>query len=132
MLTPVCPTGGAGIGIPAKAPIENQLAAAQFIAFLTNAENAITFDAATGYLPVRKNVDTSSLKKANPLVQPPLDQLAVTRSQDWARVLIPGADSAMTTAIQKIMSQQADVKSTLDALQTQVQGFYDQQVKPHL
>ena len=49
-----------------------------------------------------------------------------------ARVLIPGADSAMTTAIQKILSQQADVKSTLTALQTQVQGFFDQQVKPHL
>ena len=132
VVTPVCPTGGAGIGIPAKAPIENQLAAAQFIAFLTNAQNAITFDATTGYLPVRKNVDTSALKKANPLVQAPLDQLAVTRSQDWAWVLIPGADSAMTTAIQKIMSQQADVKSTLTALQTQVQGFFDQQVKPHL
>ncbi len=129
---PVCPTGGAGLGIPAKVPVENQLAAAQLIAFLTTPENAIAFDAATGYLPVRKNVDTAALKKANPLVQTPLDQLAVTRSQDWARVFIPGADNAMTQAFQKICSQQADVKSTLDALQTQVQGFYDQQVKPNI
>ena len=102
--------------------MENQLAAAQFIAFITNSANAITFDAATGYLPVRKGVDTSALKTKNPLVQPALDQVANTRSQDWARVFIPGADSAMTTAIQKIMSQQADVKSTLTALQTQVRG----------
>ncbi len=130
--TPVCPTGGAGLGIPSKAPVENQLAAAQFIAFLTNSENAITFDAATGYLPVRKGVDTSALKAKNPLVQPALDQVANTRSQDWARVFVPGADSAMTTSIQKIMSQQADVKSTLTALQTQVQGFFDDQVKPHI
>ena len=30
------------------------------------------------------------------------------------------------------MSQQTDVKATLTALQTQVEGFYRRQVEPHL
>ena len=71
VVTPACSTGAAGMGSPAKAPIEDQLTAAQFKAFLTNAENGIRLEAATSDLPVRKNVRTSTLKTDHPQVQPP-------------------------------------------------------------
>ena len=41
--SPVCPTGGAGIGIPKAIPKERQLAAATFLKFLTTPENTVTF-----------------------------------------------------------------------------------------
>jgi len=129
---PVCPTGGAGLGIAAQSSPAKQLAAARFIAFLTNAENTVTFGEATGYLPVRTKVDTAALRKANPLVGTPLEQLARTRSQDWARVFIPGADTAMTQSITQICNSGADVHKTLSQLQEKVQGLYTRQVEPKI
>ncbi|BEH03198.1 hypothetical protein brsh051_24790 [Brooklawnia propionicigenes] len=87
--SPVCPTGGAGVGIPKKIAKENQLAAAKFIGFLTNPENTVKFSAATGYMPVRTSADTSSLLAANPLAGEAIKQLDVTRPQDYARAFLP-------------------------------------------
>lgn len=46
------PTGGACLVILKKAPEANKKAAAQFIKFLTNVENASLFSEFTGYMPV--------------------------------------------------------------------------------
>src|SRR5699024_7146455 len=52
---PVCPTGGAGLGIPAAVSKEEQLAGAMLIEFMGRPENTVSFSAATGYMPVRKS-----------------------------------------------------------------------------
>lgn len=127
--TNVCPTGGAGVGIPKNIKIENQLAAAKFIGFLTNPENTVAFSAATGYMPVRQSADVSSLLAKNPLIGTAIKQLDVTRKQDYARVFLPGADQEMAKSVAAIVSQQADVKSTLTALKGTLQQIFDTQVK---
>ena len=129
----ICPTGGAGLGIPKGIPKENQLAAATFIKFLTEPENSVTFSGATGYIPVRTSADTSALLAANPLVQVAIDQLgATTRTQDRARVFFPGADQAMANSCANILTQQADVQTEMTALKQALTTIYDRDVKPNV
>ncbi|MPQ97481.1 extracellular solute-binding protein [Modestobacter sp. I12A-02628] len=130
--SPVCMTGGAGMGIPKDIPKENQLAAAKFIKFMTEPENAVTFSAATGYIPVRKSADVSQLTATNPLLQIAIDQLEVTRTQDRARVFFPGADQAMANSCANILTQQADVAGEMSALKAALTTIYDRDVKPNL
>jgi sn-glycerol 3-phosphate transport system substrate-binding protein len=130
--TPVCPTGGAGVGIPKAIPKENQLAAATFVKFLTSPENTVTFAGATGYMPVRKSADVSSLVAKTPQSKVAIDQLAVTRVQDRARVFFPGADQEMGKSCAKILTQQADAQTEMVALKKTLSGIYDQDVKPNL
>ncbi|WP_290859399.1 ABC transporter substrate-binding protein [Hamadaea sp.] len=130
--SPVCPTGGAGVGIPKKIKPENQLAAATFIKFLTTPENTLKFAQATGYMPVRKSADPSSLIAKAPQAKVAIDQLAVTRNQDWARVFLPGADQEMANACAAILTKNGDVQSELSNLKAKLEGIYSSQVKPHL
>ena len=89
-----CPTGGAGVAIPAGISDDRKKNALKFIEFLTNAENTVTFTQATGYMPVRKSaLDNQSEKDflaKNPNAKTAVDQLPKTRSQDYARVFVPG------------------------------------------
>ncbi|MCL5939822.1 extracellular solute-binding protein, partial [Neisseria meningitidis] len=65
---PACPTGGAGLAIPAKRSEERKVNALKFIAFVTNPTNTAYFSQQTGYLPVRKSaVDDASER---PVVKP--------------------------------------------------------------
>ncbi len=128
----VCPTGGAGLGIPKKSPKENQLAAATFVKFLTSPENAVLFSKATGYIPIRKSSDTASLTAATPQRQVAIDQLGRTRVQDWARVFFPGGDQEMAKTCANILTQQKDVQSELDSLKTTLEGIYTNDVKPNI
>lgn len=130
--SPVCPTGGAGVGIPKKISKENQLAAAKFIGFLTNPENTIKMSLATGYMPVRKSADTASLLAKNPLAGEAIKQLDVTRTQDYARAFLPGADQEMAKSVAKIVTAQADVKTTMTELKATLQKIFDTQVKSHI
>jgi sn-glycerol 3-phosphate transport system substrate-binding protein len=130
--TPVCPTGGAGVGIPKAIPKENQLAAATFVKFLTSPENTVSFAGATGYMPVRKSADVSSVVAKTPQSKVAIDQLAVTRVQDRARVFFPGADQEMGKSCAKILTQQGDVQTEMVALKKTLSGIYDQDVKPNL
>jgi len=130
--SPVCPTGGAGIGIPKAIPKENQLAAAMFLKFLTSPENTVTFSAATGYMPVRKSADTSTLTAKAPQITTAIDQLAVTRVQDRARVFFPGGDQEMAKSCANILTKQSDVRSEMDQLKTTLSGIYDHDVKPNI
>lgn len=127
--SPVCPTGGAGVGIPKKIAKENQLAAAKFIGFLTNPENTMKFSAATGYMPVRTSADTSSLLAANPLAGEAIKQLDVTRPQDYARAFLPGADQEIAKAVAEIVTQEADVKTSMTNLRGVLEGIYTSEVK---
>lgn len=130
--SPVCPTGGAGVGIPKKISKEQQLAAAKFIGFLTNPENTVKMSLATGYMPVRKSADTAGLLAKNPLAGEAIKQLDVTRTQDYARVFLPGADQEMAKSVAKIATADADVKATMTELKATLQKIFDTQVKSHI
>ncbi|SDY08357.1 carbohydrate ABC transporter substrate-binding protein, CUT1 family (TC 3.A.1.1.-) [Modestobacter sp. DSM 44400] len=131
-ISPVCPTGGAGVGIPKDIPKENQLAAATFIKFLTSPENAVTFSKATGYLPVRKSAKVDDIIAAAPQAKVAIEQLDVTRPQDWARVFLPGADQEMAKTCANILTSQADVQSELDGLKTTLETIYNRDVAPNI
>ncbi|GAC1595808.1 MAG: ABC transporter substrate-binding protein [Acidimicrobiales bacterium] len=130
--SPVCPTGGAGIGIPKAIPKENQLAAAMFLKFLTSPENTLSFSAATGYMPVRKSADVSSLVAKTPQIKTALDQLSATRVQDRARVFFPGGDQEMAKSCANILTQKADVQAEMDKLKTTLSDIYTRDVKPNV
>ncbi|KAB1656293.1 ABC transporter substrate-binding protein [Pseudoclavibacter chungangensis] len=128
----VVPTGGAGLGISSKSTPEKQLAAAKFIDFLTNAENTATFSASTGYLPVRTDADMSEVYATTPAFEVAVKQLAKTRNQDFGRVLLPGGDLTISTALQTILTTDADVKTTLQGAQDEMTSLYENDLKPRL
>ncbi|GGI71436.1 ABC transporter substrate-binding protein [Pseudarthrobacter scleromae] len=130
--TNVCPTGGAGLGIPSGITKEEQLAAGTFLKFMTEPENSAAFSAATGYMPTRESADMKAVLAQTPQIQTAVDQLAVTRVQDNARVFLPGADQELAKAAAAILTQQADVKSTMTSLKKTLEGIYEKDVKPKL
>ncbi len=130
--SPVCPTGGAGVGIPAGVPKENQLAAAMFVKFLTSPKNTVAFSAATGYLPLRKSADTTTLTAKAPQIATAISQLDHTRTQDRARVFFPGGDQEMAKTCANILTQQANVQSEMDSLKSTLTTIYQRDVKPHV
>lgn len=130
--TGVCPTGGAGLGIPSGVTPEEQLAAAMFLQFVTEPENTAAFSAATGYMPTRVSADMTAVLAKTPQIKTAMDQLAVTRVQDNARAFLPGADQEMAKAAAKILTQKADVKATLTELKATLEGIYTKDVKPKL
>ena len=129
---PVCPTGGAGLGIPAAIKPEEQLAAAEFIKFMGEPENTAQFSAATGYMPNRKSSDMSAIIKETPQIETAIKQLEHTRKQDYARVYLPGADQEIAKAVASILNDKAGVKQSLEGLQKNLQGIYDKDVKPKI
>lgn len=129
----IVPTGGAGIGISAKASPEEQLAAAEFLAYLTNSENTATFSENTGYVPVRTDADMSAVYEQNPNFQVAVDQLNTkTRTQDYGRVLLPGGDLAIATALQEILTTDVDVTERLQAAQDEMTSLYENDLQPIL
>ncbi|MFJ6535349.1 ABC transporter substrate-binding protein [Paenarthrobacter sp. NPDC091711] len=128
----VCPTGGAGLGIPSGISKEEQLAAATFLKFMTEPENTAAFSAATGYMPTRLSADMSAVLAATQQIKTAMDQLAATKVQDNARVFLPGADQEMAKAAAKILTQQGDVQATMTDLKKTLEGIYTKDVKPKL
>ncbi|HMM94499.1 ABC transporter substrate-binding protein [Phycicoccus sp.] len=130
-----CPTGGAGVGIPAKISDERKANAVKFAEFLTNAKNTVTFTQATGYMPVRKSaVDTAEEKaylEKNPNAKTAIDQLPHTRSQDNARVLLPGGGARIGKALDQV-AQGQDVTSVFAGLDKESQQVFDNQIKSKL
>ena len=103
-----------------------------FLDFVTQPESTAEFSAATGYMPTRKSADMKAVLAKTPQIQTAVDQLAVTKVQDNARVFLPGADQEMAKAAAKILTQQGDVKSTMTDMKTTLQVIYDKDVKPKL
>jgi sn-glycerol 3-phosphate transport system substrate-binding protein len=130
-----CPTGGAGIGIPAGIDDTRKKNALKFIEFLTNPDNTVTFTQATGYMPVRKSAVDLPAEKAflekNPNAKTAIEQLPKTRSQDNARVLVPGGGARVGKALDQIVAGQ-DVATVFAALDKETQQVIDAQIKPKL
>ena len=129
---PVCPTGGAGLGVPASITPEEQLAGAMLIEFMGRPESTVAFSGATGYMPIRKSADVTELLETTPQIQTAIDQLEVTRTQDYARVFLPGADQEMANAVGTMLTAEGDVEQALTDLQATLQGIYDSQIEPNL
>lgn len=123
--TGIVPTGGAGVSVSAASSPEKQVAAAMLAAFLTNSENTALFSSGTGYLPVRTDADMSDYYVENPLFEVAVEQLELTRSQDFARVFIPGGDRELSQGLQRILSANADVQDTLDSAAAAIQSAFD-------
>ncbi|MBW8730761.1 MAG: ABC transporter substrate-binding protein [Terrabacter sp.] len=130
-----CPTGGAGVGIPANIPDERKKNALTFIEFLTNAQNTVTFTQATGYMPVRKSAVELPEEKAflekNPNAKTAIEQLPKTRSQDNARVLLPGGGARIGKGLDQIVQGQ-DVATVFKGLDAESQQVFDSQIKSKL
>lgn len=79
------PTGGACLVILKKAPEDKKKAAAEFIKFLTNEENASLFSEVTGYMPVTRDAAASERIKAlhakYPQYKVALEQLAHAKTR---------------------------------------------------
>ncbi|MDJ0318726.1 MULTISPECIES: ABC transporter substrate-binding protein [Arthrobacter] len=133
---PACPTGGTGLAIPAGKSPEQQLAAAMFLKFLTNAENTAYFSSNTGYMPVRTSALEGATMKAvyakTPQFRTAVDQLAGTRVQDWGRVFVPNGDKDLTTALEKIMLQKGDPAEAFATASASIAKSYESNVKPYL
>ncbi|SEF01597.1 carbohydrate ABC transporter substrate-binding protein, CUT1 family [Arthrobacter alpinus] len=131
-----CPTGGTGLAIPAGKTPEQQLAAATFLKFLTNAENTAYFSSNTGYMPVRTSALEGETMKAvyakTPQFRTAVDQLAGTRVQDWGRVFVPNGDKDLTTALEKIMLQKGDPAEAFATAASSITKSYEENVKPYL
>ena len=123
--TGIVPTGGAGVAVSAASSPEKQVAAAMLATYLTNAENTALFSSGTGYLPVRTDADMSEYYVDNPLFEVAVEQLELTRSQDFARVFIPGGDRELAQGLQRILSADADVQETLDSAAEAIQTTFD-------
>ncbi|MBL1073206.1 ABC transporter substrate-binding protein [Nocardia sp. 2] len=129
-------TGGAGLAIPSGISDKRKENALKFIDFVTNAANTAYFSQATGYMPVRKSAlqdptEIDFLAK-NPNNKTAIDQLAVTRSQDYARVFLPGADQIIGTGLEQIGLQNRDAAAAFADVTSQLQNIYDRQIAPKL
>jgi len=102
-----CPTGGAGLAIPAGIPDEHKQAAMRYIAFATNPEQAGEWSRATGYMPVRVSTKQSPEMQAffaeNPNFKTAVDQLPQTRAQDAARVFVRNGDQIIGKGLERII-----------------------------
>lgn len=119
------PTGGAGMSISADSEPEEQLAAAEFIGFMTNAENTAAFSEAVGYMPVHQDADMSSVYEETPEFEVAVNQLENARVQDNARVFLPGADLALSQTLQEILTSDVDVAEKTEALEEEFQSLYE-------
>ncbi|MFK5582901.1 MULTISPECIES: ABC transporter substrate-binding protein [unclassified Serinicoccus] len=126
------PTGGAGLMLSADSEPEEQLAAAMFIGFMTNAENTATFSAATGYMPVQQDVDMSEVYAETPQFEVAVEQLERARSQDNARVFLPGGDLELSQALQSILTSDVDVAEELTGVQESLEELYERDLASQL
>ncbi|MGW4088920.1 ABC transporter substrate-binding protein [Nocardia sp. NPDC004750] len=129
-------TGGAGLAIPARISDERKVNALKFIEFVTNAQNTAYFSQGTGYMPVRKSAVNDQSEQdflaKNPNSKVAIDQLPSTKSQDYARVFVPGGDQIIGTGLEQIGLQNADVAATFANVTSQLQAIIDRQITPKL
>ncbi|MGC4108752.1 MAG: ABC transporter substrate-binding protein [Thermomicrobiales bacterium] len=113
-----CPTGGAGLAILESAPDDVKLAAAKFIDFCTNTENAATWAQATGYMPVRtSSIESDSMQaflKANPLYEVAIKQLPNAHHPDSAMNFFPNGSSLLTAGWDQVFVKDAAVQDAFD------------------
>lgn len=128
----IVPTGGAGLSISAHAEPETQLAAAMFVGFMTSPDATARFSEATGYVPVHTEADMSDVYEETPQFETAVDQLERTRSQDNARVFLPGGDHELSQTLQDILTGDGDVQAELEDLEASLEELYEQELADEL
>jgi sn-glycerol 3-phosphate transport system substrate-binding protein len=133
---PACPTGGAGLAIPNNISDERKEAAMELISFVTNTDNTVRFTQETGYMPVRKDAvehpDMVPFLEENPNFRTALEQLDVTQSQDYARVLLPGGGARIGAALDRITIGGEDVETVFGELEEESASVYERDIEPKL
>jgi len=108
-----CCTGGAGLSILAATPTEKQAGAMEYIAFASGTESTVFWAQNTGYMPVRKSALESADMQAYfdefPQFKTAVEQLALTRPQDSARVFVPNGDQIIGKGLERITVQNDEV-----------------------
>ena len=118
--------------ISADSEPEEQLAAAMFIGFLTNTENTAMFSEATGYMPVQQDADMSAVYEETPQFEVAVDQLERARSQDNARVFLPGGDLELSQTLQEILTNDVDVAEEMESVQSSLEELYERDLASEL
>lgn len=113
-----CPTGGTGLSVLNSASEEEIAAAAEFLKFCTNTENAAKWAETTGYMPVRTSAIESeayqAFLEANPNNRVAIEQLPKTQPQDSARVFIPNGDQNLGRAWEQILVNNVPAQDAFD------------------
>jgi sn-glycerol 3-phosphate transport system substrate-binding protein len=113
-----CCTGGAGLAIMASSAPEKQEAAFKFIEFVTSVDGTIWWSQNTGYMPVRKSAANDQRMvdffAENPNFKVAVDQLALTKPQDAARVFIPNGDQIIGKGLERITINGEEVQPVFD------------------
>lgn len=131
------PTGGTGLAIPSSRSPEQQLAAAMFLAFITDAENTAYFSANTGYMPVRTSAQEgetmAAIYETTPQFRTAIDQLETkTRTQDWVRVFVPGGDQIITDGIEQMVLKNTPAAEAWAAITPRLEKAFSENVEPYL
>lgn len=134
---PGCPTGGAGLAIPANISDERKKLALKFIEFMTNPANTSTFTQSTGYMPVRKSAleDPSEKKylESEPRAMTAIKQLNEnTAPQDYARVFVQGGGKRIGEGLDKITTGGEDVQKVFQGLAEETAKVIERDIKPKL
>lgn len=110
-------TGGAGLSILKTSPQTKQAAAFDFVAYATGVQGTIFWSQNTGYMPVRKSATNDPKQqdffKQNPAFKVAVDQLALTKPQDWARVGIPNGDQIIGDGVLRFVVKNDPVDQAL-------------------
>jgi sn-glycerol 3-phosphate transport system substrate-binding protein len=113
-----CCTGGSGLSILAGSADEKKSAAWEFVKFTSTPENTTWWSQNTGYMPVRKSaVDSESMKTfytERPTFKTAVEQLALTKPQDPARIYVPNGLQTLNGALEAITVELDDVQAAFD------------------
>lgn len=125
-----CCTGGAGLAILSSTPEEKQQGAMDYIAFASNSENTAFWAQNTGYMPVRKSAaegeSMTRYYEEFPQFRTAVEQLALTRPQDSARVWVPNGDQIIGKGLERITVQSEEVATVF----AEVQATLEQEAEP--
>lgn len=120
-----CPTGGAGIAIMAAAADERKEAAFEFIRFAAQPENVAFWTRETGYMPVtedaRESSEMQSYFEENPEFTVAVEQLPLTRPQDFARTIVPNGDQTLGTGVERILTNDEPAESVFAEVARQLE-----------
>ncbi len=125
-----CCTGGAGLALLSTTPEEKQQGAMEYMAFASNSENTAFWAQNTGYMPVRKSAaegeSMMQYYEEFPQFRTAVEQLALTRPQDSARVWVPNGDQIIGKGLERITVQSEDVATVF----AEVQATLEQEAEP--
>jgi sn-glycerol 3-phosphate transport system substrate-binding protein len=131
-----CPTGGAGLAIPSAISDDRKVAAMRFLRYLTTPDVTAYYSQNVGYMPVRKSAVEGSIMRSvyttAPQFRTAVDQLPRTRSQDTARVFIPGGDAILGKALESMVLNNGDPRAAWSNAASQLKTILDTEVLPRL